>query len=164
MAMTPCKECGTTISTKANACPSCGAPVRRWRLLKGFLVVLFLFVLVTLLAKPSEEAAKPQDQQQAAPLDERDKFEPMQPTELAETDFSGVSVDDGAIIQRVFAEDPKTLVVLMDLIKNSGYKCDSISVARYKRLDRGISLVCNNFAYSYSVDDKGGNMVVSLED
>jgi len=29
MAMTTCKECGKSVSTKASACPSCGAPGKK---------------------------------------------------------------------------------------------------------------------------------------
>ncbi|MCF8025825.1 MAG: zinc-ribbon domain-containing protein [Desulfobacteraceae bacterium] len=29
MALTGCKECGSQVSDKAQACPSCGAPIRR---------------------------------------------------------------------------------------------------------------------------------------
>lgn len=29
MALTPCHECGSQVSTEATACPRCGAPVRR---------------------------------------------------------------------------------------------------------------------------------------
>lgn len=47
MALTACKECKSEISTKAKACPKCGAPVPRtkwwlWAPL-GFVVFVYLY-------------------------------------------------------------------------------------------------------------------------
>ena len=46
MALAPCPECGTPISKKARACPSCGATVRRTSLLTKALAVFFGATLV----------------------------------------------------------------------------------------------------------------------
>jgi len=44
MAMTKCKECGNELSTKADACPKCGAKVSKTSVpAKGCLVVIVLF-------------------------------------------------------------------------------------------------------------------------
>jgi hypothetical protein len=46
MAMTKCKECGVQISTKADACPQCGAKRKRT---SGCAVVILGFLLIFLL-------------------------------------------------------------------------------------------------------------------
>ena len=47
MAMTNCKECGSEISTKAEACPKCGAKVRRTSVAAwGCLIIVALFAIL----------------------------------------------------------------------------------------------------------------------
>lgn len=41
MAMTKCKECGAEISSRAEACPRCGARIRRTRLAVKLLAIFF---------------------------------------------------------------------------------------------------------------------------
>jgi len=54
MAMTKCKECGTDISTKADACPKCGAKqVRTSGCAKFALGAIIFFVLVSILGQCS---------------------------------------------------------------------------------------------------------------
>ena len=47
MAMTKCKECGQPVSTKAVACPHCGAKVARQNIgCGGLIIVVFIGVIV----------------------------------------------------------------------------------------------------------------------
>jgi len=51
MALIPCKECGETISTEADACPKCGAKVRKSSGCGMFLLLLlggFILLIVIL--------------------------------------------------------------------------------------------------------------------
>jgi hypothetical protein len=50
--MTACKECGAQISTKATACPHCGAPVPKtdYNLIKALVIIFSGFVLVRCVA------------------------------------------------------------------------------------------------------------------
>jgi hypothetical protein len=50
MAMTRCKECGTEISTKAEACPKCGAKVARTSMaaLGGLAIIAFIVISVAI--------------------------------------------------------------------------------------------------------------------
>jgi RNA polymerase subunit RPABC4/transcription elongation factor Spt4 len=45
MALKKCKECGAEISTKANACPFCGAPIKS-RTKIGFVGALILIIAI----------------------------------------------------------------------------------------------------------------------
>lgn len=49
MAMTKCRECGQPISTKAGACPGCGAKVRRTSVFTWLVTGFLLLVLVSVL-------------------------------------------------------------------------------------------------------------------
>lgn len=44
-----------------------------------------------------------------------------------------------------------------------GYRCDSVSTMRPLLVGTGVTLVCNNYQYSYSVRDRGGRWVVTLD-
>lgn len=46
MALTPCRECGAQVSTRARACPRCGARVRRTSLFTKMVLIFFGFALV----------------------------------------------------------------------------------------------------------------------
>jgi len=49
------------------------------------------------------------------------------------------------------------------LINLHGYKCDSVNFAMRSPWDGDIEVTCNDYAYSYEVEDKGGNWVVTLD-
>ena len=50
MALKKCKECGNKVSTKANKCPNCGAPVKTTNFAAGCLSVIIVTVLVVWIA------------------------------------------------------------------------------------------------------------------
>lgn len=64
MALIKCKECGTNISTKAKACPSCGAvaPKRTsiftWIFLVVFVAPVFAAMIYGLITAPEKEAER----------------------------------------------------------------------------------------------------------
>lgn len=47
MAMTKCKECGAQVSTKADACPQCGAKRKTTSLVTWIFAIIFGFVLLS---------------------------------------------------------------------------------------------------------------------
>lgn len=60
MAMTKCGECGAAISTKAEACPQCGAKqVRRSGCAKVVLAVIIAFVALAVIGQCSREISTP---------------------------------------------------------------------------------------------------------
>ena len=53
MALQPCRECGTEVSTQAEACPNCGCPTRS-ETTRGYLsnsagLVFYIFALLLAL-------------------------------------------------------------------------------------------------------------------
>lgn len=68
MAMTTCKECGGPLSTKAGACPKCGAKVKRTSIVTWLVAgVLGLGVIMGMFAscENSRDAAKKADAESA---------------------------------------------------------------------------------------------------
>ncbi len=68
----------------------------------------------------------------------------------------GTEVEELPNQQEVFAE-------LVRMIRAKGWTCDSISAARKLSFSRGFEVNCNWFAYTYVIEDKGGQWVVTLE-
>lgn len=58
MALMKCKECGADVSTKANACPKCGAPAPKPRSIGPLILAAFAILLVMKLAWP-DKASEP---------------------------------------------------------------------------------------------------------
>ena len=72
MALTLCKECGHEISTKADKCPSCGAPVKRKGIgCGGYLGFIILFLVGSAILVP--QFAKYRDREKTITRSEQDK-------------------------------------------------------------------------------------------
>jgi hypothetical protein len=72
LALTKCKECGAKVSTKAVACPTCGA--RRGgarRLLIRLLASIFSLVVVVAIGSWLLEKTQPSEEELKAELDTR---------------------------------------------------------------------------------------------
>lgn len=72
MALTECRECGHQIAKSADACPNCGAKVKRTSLLTKIIAVVAVIGLVGYIATPSEtshtEPPSPVEAQRLAAL------------------------------------------------------------------------------------------------
>lgn len=68
-----------------------------------------------------------------------------------------------AIISSNLKNDPRALEAMAIQVKANGYKCDSISSARTMLVSRGYVIVCNHFAYEYEIEDKGGQLRVTVK-
>lgn len=51
---------------------------------------------------------------------------------------------------------------LVQLVRDNGFSCTSVSSARPALMSRGYVLGCNKFSYTYDIQDKGGNWLVSV--
>lgn len=51
-----------------------------------------------------------------------------------------------------------------DLILAYGYRCDTMDHIVQHAWDGNFSVSCNNYKYTYKIEDKGGNWIVSLKD
>lgn len=53
---------------------------------------------------------------------------------------------------------------VQQLIKSSGYKCDTIdNTPSFSSWDGSIKVICNNFKYVYEVKDIGGKWTVKVK-
>ena len=150
MALKPCSECGAQISMAATTCPRCGAPNKRERRrnyyysywLPFFIVVSVLLIGGVLNLNDEKERVAANAQ-----LNER----------------SSIRIESDAVISPKLQGEPQFFEDTVKLIRAFGYKCDSISAARPMISSRGFEFVCNDFAYDYEIEDKGGSWWVTLK-
>jgi hypothetical protein len=57
----------------------------------------------------------------------------------------------------------QTLDHFVGAIRMAGYRCDSISVVQPYVFGRGYKMTCNRWRYTYDLEDKGGNLTVTVE-
>lgn len=48
-------------------------------------------------------------------------------------------------------------------VVGSGYRCDTISNIRPMITKRGVELICNKYAYTYEIEDRGGRWTVTVD-
>lgn len=75
---------------------------------------------------------------------------------------NAASVENEAVIQKGISRE--MIDVTVELINFFGYRCDSVSAMRMFFSGRGFVVKCNRFAYSYEVEDRGGNWVVCYDE
>ena len=73
---------------------------------------------------------------------------------------SDIYVEDDARL----SEDVSTELAIefAKLIQFNGYSCNSISGVVPSAMSGNVRVVCNQWTYSYTIEDKGGNWVVSV--
>ncbi|HCQ9885696.1 TPA: hypothetical protein OMQ51_001802 [Acinetobacter baumannii] len=69
-------------------------------------------------------------------------------------------VEPEAVINSKIDEDILSQLILAVLV--NGYKCDTVSSAIPYIRGGGYTMQCNNYHYEYEIEDKGGNIVVSV--
>jgi hypothetical protein len=52
---------------------------------------------------------------------------------------------------------------LAEIVRQSNYRCDSISAATHWVFSEGFTLHCNDLRYEYDISDKGGHWVVTVK-
>jgi hypothetical protein len=73
--------------------------------------------------------------------------------------FGQVTIEPNAVRRHT---DDSTINELVRVIRARGYKCDSVSAAIPWPVNPGYTVRCNQFNYTYHVEDKGGRWVVSV--
>lgn len=71
-------------------------------------------------------------------------------------------IERDAQINEEMRANTKLLKSLVNAVKKSGYKCDTISAAEPFKLTFGYTLKCNLYKYEYSIRDQAGNYTVSI--
>ncbi|MFW6406727.1 hypothetical protein [Acinetobacter baumannii] len=71
-------------------------------------------------------------------------------------------VEKEAVINSKIDEEILSQLILAVLV--NGYKCDSVSSAIPYIRGGGYTMQCNNYQYKYEIEDKGGNIIVTVLD
>ncbi|MNV42461.1 hypothetical protein D3C71_1341350 [compost metagenome] len=71
-------------------------------------------------------------------------------------------IEPEAVINSKIDEDILSQLILAVLV--NGYKCDTVSSAIPYIRGGGYTMQCNNYQYKYEIEDKGGNIVVTVLD
>ncbi|MGF1868121.1 zinc ribbon domain-containing protein [Enterovibrio norvegicus] len=77
--------------------------------------------------------------------------------------FTHTLLESGAKVPNGIKENPEAINQLTNIIGMNGYKCDTVSGIVEMAFTRGFSVYCNKHNYSYEIEDKGGNWVVTLQ-
>jgi hypothetical protein len=96
MALIRCKECGDTVSTKAAACPHCGAPVVRARKKPGgcltavaLLGIGWLIIMAITTYSPPDKRASSQDPNSSTALPSSDEAQGQsEPTRASQSEYN----------------------------------------------------------------------------
>ncbi|MFL4371346.1 hypothetical protein [Acinetobacter baumannii] len=71
------------------------------------------------------------------------------------------NIEKDAIIGDRVTDD--VIRALVQLVQINGYKCDTVSGAIPFTMSTGYTLYCNNHRYTYEIEDKGGNIIVTVK-
>ncbi|WP_336981853.1 MULTISPECIES: lysozyme inhibitor LprI family protein [unclassified Cedecea] len=72
-------------------------------------------------------------------------------------------VEHNAVLYKDTAEAFEFIDTLVGFVRQSSYKCDSVSSFVPMVLSNGFTLSCNKFSYKYEIKNNGGNISVSVD-
>lgn len=153
MAMTKCRECGHEISTKATACPSCGAKIKRTslvtKIVAGFVGLVFVASIAGYFSgiDAKNEGEAKQAAVEAAKTPEQRKAE-ADAKAAREAEFQRVVVVARAL--KASAKNPKSFELVEALYMPSGAVCIT-----YRATNSFNAVVTNNAAVAKN--DKMGD-------
>lgn len=74
-----------------------------------------------------------------------------------------VPIDSGARFGDEAMKSRQLHTEIVELVRSSGYRCDSISALIKFNSSRGFNLTCNNYTYKYEIEDVGGRWKVTID-
>lgn len=83
---------------------------------------------------------------------------------LCASTAGAVEVEKDAVLGDSFKGNQKVLDAAAAIIEAYGYRCDSISSALRWVMNRGFTVTCNHYAYTYELQDRGGTWVAKFKD
>ncbi|HHM2228892.1 TPA: hypothetical protein ACRGFO_005780, partial [Klebsiella pneumoniae] len=72
-------------------------------------------------------------------------------------------VEHNAILYKDTPEAFEFIDTLVGFVRQSSYKCDSVSSFIPMVSSNGFTLACNKFSYKYEIKNNGGNVSVSVD-
>jgi len=95
---------------------------------------------------------------------------PNKPTQHNPRDFAlydskerAAPIEHNAALYKETPDALKFVDTLVGLVRQSSYKCDSVSAFGPLLLSNGFSLACNKFRYKYEIKDNGGHIAVTVD-
>lgn len=76
--------------------------------------------------------------------------------------ISRTPIEKDAVLYGNSKEDLVLIDKLADFVKTNDFRCNSVSAARPAIFSGGFVLTCNQFRYTYDIQDKGGHWVVTV--
>ena len=71
-----------------------------------------------------------------------------------------VTIENDAYLTRV---SHKLAIILGEHVRRFGFVCDSISSINPFIMSEGFNVYCNNHRYSYDIENRGGNWIVTVD-
>lgn len=82
---------------------------------------------------------------------------------LYDSEERAAPIEHNAVIYKETPDALKFVDTLVGLVRQSSYKCDSVSAFGPLLLSNGFSLACNKFSYKYEIKDNGGHIAVTVD-
>jgi hypothetical protein len=121
----------------------------------GLLVLGAIFAVYSLGKNPQPSVSGPALTTQPAPQ--------AAPQAVVNDDVPIAPIEDNAVISDELKGKIKMTNAAVLLVRGATFKCDSVSGLRPFVFSTGFALTCNKFRYSYSIEDRGGHWIVTVE-
>lgn len=72
-------------------------------------------------------------------------------------------IEHKAVLYKETPEAFEFIDTLVGFVRQSSYKCDTVSSFIPMVLSNGFTLACNNFSYKYEIKNNGGNISVTVD-
>ena len=82
---------------------------------------------------------------------------------VREVDVNGTRFKIDAHATMLHIKDDEVLALLVGLIRLHGHRCDTMNAAYPSPFGGGVTVICHDYAYKYSVEDRGGRWSVTLD-
>ena len=156
MALVKCRECGKEVSKEAKTCPHCGikSPFKPdISVSEGCAILVIMVVLLGVLlgyCASSDDDPDPEEVKREAAK------------KAAFVGRLSIPVSKHFYVHER-TPSPEVVNDLIALVKGYGYRCDILDEADRFLFSPGFELDCNGFRYSYKIEDKGGNWIVTVD-
>lgn len=147
MALIKCKECGTDVSSKAEACPKCGAKVKAKGMGCGTLIAVGFFIFI--IASAHSPSKKTGSSSSSSPPPPDPKNEAIEQLEMNKFSWSKGGFNNVMMINITFVNKGKRNVKDIELTcehsSNSATRIDSNKRVIYEVVSAGKSKTIKEF-------------------
>ncbi len=171
-----CPRCGAETLNASRKCWQCKKPLPQKTKASTWMVAVLIgagALWAALAPEPTPEERAAAAARQIAAAQERQSKEAEKEKEraaaqarreqiAAEASRGGITIEPSDV-EFLSLVPVDAVNIAATLVKARGYACDSVSSARKLIAGRGYNLHCNSYRYSYTIEDRGGNWVVSLD-